>query len=500
MAESHLLSIVIADQRISGAKVAADKRQLALVCGDSQSYTSQEEIWQALATVVENCEGASLPSRIALGPEFFFFRTIELPFSDKKQIASILSYEIQDTISLVEHEYVYDYLVIDEDETATKILAIVLKKEIIRELLLVLERYDLDPEVVTVSGVPGCHNAYRILENSLEYGYLLNIGSRYSGIYRLMRGGVTLIRSIPVDPELKANFVVSEESNKLEPSVVENVRPVFNELGRTLYNTVLSIQDKNYDSTDVPWYIGGVLGAIAEYRDELARSLSIEDKLNVWQSHTAIDGSTEFLENCPPGLFDEVLALATCQSRDLQQINLRKDEFVRKYDRKRLLRIVRTASILLLGLAVTAGVGLGFEFQRMKTDRDELESKIRSIYKETIPESGRIVNPLQQLQVKVNELKNATSTGASNDSSLNTLVLLGDISERIPEALKVTFQRYIYDRKSIRIKGLTDNFNTVDQMKRSLDKSPYFREVAIVSANVAPKNEGVRFELKLQLD
>ena len=106
---------------------------------------------------------------------------------------------------------------------------------------------------------------------------------------------------------------------------------------------------------------------------------------------------------------------------------------------------------------------------------------------------------LQQLQVKVNELKNATSTGASSDPSLNTLVLLGDISQRIPASLKVTFQRYIYDRKSIRIKGLTDNFNTVDQMKRSLDKSPYFNEVAIVSANVAPKDDGVRFELKLQM-
>jgi len=499
MAESHLFSLVIADNRVSAVKCAVDKRDLKIIVGDSAPYDESADLAETVASVVENCAASSMICRLALGPEFFFFRTIDLPFSDKKQIDSILAFEIQDNVSLAEGDYVFDYLVVDDGSEGTRVLALLLKNEVIRELLALLGGYNLDPEVITISGAPACNNFYRLRYNTLDTSYMLTIGTRYAAVYLLQKGNIVLMRSIPVDPAREAGFHVDEGSKKLEASTPELADPVLQALGQKIQNTMIAQRPDRDDTIDIPWYVGGPVGRAPALRGLLMKDLVVGENFQDWQMHGSIDGVDTFQALWPKGLFDEVLALASCPNRDLQSINFRKDEFARRYDRKRLFRIVRNSSLALLAVIVLAVSGLLIDYQRMKTERDGLAAEVTGIYRETVPEGGRIVNPLQQLQVKVNELKSATSTGASDDPSLNTLVLLGDVSERIPESLKVTFQRYIYDRKSIRIKGLTDNFNTVDQMKRSLDKSPYFSEVAIVSANVAPKDDGVRFELKLQL-
>ncbi len=498
MAES-LVSIVIADNRVSAAKFSADKRDLKIGAGDFASFEKMSDFTKSLATVIENCAASSMPCRVALGPEYFFFRSIELPFSDKKQVARILSFEIQDSVSLREDEYIFDYLYVDNDGEGTRVLAVLLKKDIIRALLAVLGEYDLDPEVITVSGVPGCHNFYRLTENRFETCYLLNVGSRHAAVYLLNRGSLAMVRSIPVDPDRKADFYLTQGTQRLKARTSENVDRVLLDISRNVENTVVALRGDTSDTIDIPWVVGGLVGSVPEIKDQLQQHLVGGNSFQDWLCYAKIEGTEDFLKFRPAGLFDEVLAAASCPSRDLQHINFRKDEFARRYDRKRLHKIVRSGSVVLAAALLLIISGLVLDYQHMKTERDRLASEIAEIYRETIPGSGRLVNPVQQLQVKVNELKSATSTGASDDPTLNTLVLLGDISDRIPESLKVTFERYIYDRKTIRIKGLTDNFNTVDQMKRSLDKSPYFTEVAIVSANVAAKDDGVRFELKLQM-
>jgi len=499
MAESQFLSLVIADNRVSAAKFIAGKRGLKIDVGDSAYFDKSGDLVNSVATVVDNCAASSLSCRVALGAEFFFFRSIELPFSGRKQIASTLAFEVQDSVSLSEDEYIFDYLFVDDESEGTRVLAVLLKKEMIHSLLAILEEYDLDPEVITVSGIPGCYNSYRLTGHQSETSYMLFIGTKHAAVYAVKRGNVALIRSIPFDPGGEADFSLNEETGRLESRNPAGTNTALQDLGRNVLNTVVALRGEVRDTRDTPWCVGGPVGSSPEIKQQLRDHLAVVDNLRSWRAYSSIDGIEPFLALWPRGLFDEVLALASCPVRDLQHINFRKDEFARRYDRKRLNKYIKTGSaILFVSLLLVISV-LIVDYQRMKTARDSLAAEITEIYKETVPGSGRIVNPVQQLQVKVNELKSATSTGASDDPTLNTLVLLSDISDRLPETLKVTFQRYIYDRKTIRIKGLTDNFNTVDQMKRSLDKSPYFTEVAIVSANVASKENGVRFELKLQM-
>ncbi len=74
-----------------------------------------------------------------------------------------------------------------------------------------------------------------------------------------------------------------------------------------------------------------------------------------------------------------------------------------------------------------------------------------------------------------------------------------EISARIPASYPVVVKRMVADSDTIRIKAVTKDFNTVDNVQKELEKSSYFQTVTISSANQSPKGEAVNFELKLEL-
>ncbi|MCI5165128.1 MAG: hypothetical protein D3903_03295 [Candidatus Electrothrix sp. GM3_4] len=55
------------------------------------------------------------------------------------------------------------------------------------------------------------------------------------------------------------------------------------------------------------------------------------------------------------------------------------------------------------------------------------------------------------------------------------------------------------DQDSVKITGTTDAFNNVNTIKNLLTESDRYSEVTIVSATKGNENEGIRFEIKLQL-
>jgi Tfp pilus assembly protein PilN len=79
------------------------------------------------------------------------------------------------------------------------------------------------------------------------------------------------------------------------------------------------------------------------------------------------------------------------------------------------------------------------------------------------------------------------------------LLVLFDISARIPSTLDIHVTRLIIDQDSVKLSGTTDAFNNVNRIKDLLAQSERYSEVNIVSATKGNENEGIRFEIKLQL-
>jgi general secretion pathway protein L len=141
---------------------------------------------------------------------------------------------------------------------------------------------------------------------------------------------------------------------------------------------------------------------------------------------------------------------------------------------------------------------MGTDYYLLKNRYKTLEKKIEEVFRKTLPDVRRIVDPVQQLKVKINEIKKVALPGPGLHSREKVLDLLNDISVRIPASLNLQMTRLVIDQEKVSISGTTDSFNTVDSIKSGLEPSGYFGNVAIASANLDRTGKQVKFEIKLQ--
>ena len=105
------------------------------------------------------------------------------------------------------------------------------------------------------------------------------------------------------------------------------------------------------------------------------------------------------------------------------------------------------------------------------------------MFRKTLPDVKRIVNPVQQMKVKLNDVKSSAISFPGIKANQRVLDLLGDISQRVPKSMDMQVTRMVIDPETVRISGETDTFNTVDNIKTGLEPSDYFSTVTITSAN-----------------
>jgi general secretion pathway protein L len=127
-----------------------------------------------------------------------------------------------------------------------------------------------------------------------------------------------------------------------------------------------------------------------------------------------------------------------------------------------------------------------------------LDGQITKVFKETFPDTKRIVNPGHQMKVRINELKKTALSIPGIGGNGKVLDLIRDVSVRVPESADVHVSRMVVDANTVLIKGETDTFNTVDTIKKGLEPSDYFSAVTISSANLDRSGNRVKFEMKLQ--
>ena len=119
--------------------------------------------------------------------------------------------------------------------------------------------------------------------------------------------------------------------------------------------------------------------------------------------------------------------------------------------------------------------------------------------KTALPDVKRIVDPLQQMRIKLAKTKQQLTFPLETGRRARIIDLLKTISTRIPNQTDVEMTRVVIGQDNILISGNTDTFNTVDDIKTRLEKAEAFQKVVISSANLEKSGNRVNFKLKVQL-
>jgi general secretion pathway protein L len=503
MADSTILALDIKDNMVAGVLLLESKRSLKVLAAHCSFLDDHRALDDALGEVVEFCKAGGARCLVSFGAEHFQYRRFHLPFVDRKKARSVIPFEVEDSVSFNEESYLFDYLLEPGKEGGSDVLAALVKKELLQNWLTLLGNHNLDPEVVTISGFPTALNVCRYDQDIPQSCVLLQVGFSTATFINLENKVITAVRSLAYngqpDESRGADIHYSPDRRKLEIANPPAAEDAFKTLAGEVKNTLFTLPRSESEDQVTSLFIGGLVGALPECKAILRTELASNSYDGNWLRFVDIEILEHLSERWPPGALDDALALACCNHKDRERINFRKEEFAWKHLRDRFSIPVKAGVAALLLLFVGTIIYQVFDYQRMKHRRDLLSDRVIALYHEALPGATPGPEPVKEMQIKVNKLKETASVDSGHDPSLTTVKLMADISARIPENLQVTLERYLYDRKTIRIKGVTDNFNTVDTMKKALEQSPFFSDVSIGSANIAPKEQGVRFELKLQL-
>ncbi len=410
------------------------------------------------------------------------YRNIKLPFKEQKKIKQILPYELEPTLPFLVDDLIIDYNSINQQGRSgpadyTDIVAAAVEKSALKSYLNTLASFNITPKIVTVGGYPTAlclSNNTTVSENRL----FVDIGNKNSSVFILVAGQIYLMRS----------FLTGAANSSIAESLGSEIK-------RTIY-ACEEIFGFNLQPKEI--FITGCSPDTINYEQDLERILGISAKRTDLISHTGFARKNPAL-SWKPEQMDNALALALTAIEGFKVFNFLKGSFAAKnYLVEHKKSLIKTGILAGLVLALIF-INIILKTYSMEKNLASLNNQITGIFKTTFPDVKNIVDPIQQMRVKLKEVQKASMFSGETGKHTRAIDILKDISEFTPKDIDVNLTNLVMDMESVLITGDTNRFNSVDDIKRGLEHSHLFKKVTISSANMNKSDNRVRFKIKVQL-
>lgn len=144
------------------------------------------------------------------------------------------------------------------------------------------------------------------------------------------------------------------------------------------------------------------------------------------------------------------------------------------------------------------------ESNQLQKNIQVIDNKALEIYKSSFPNEKKIQDPYLQMKANTKSIlndqkQNPDQTIAESRPQYTPIHVIQELSSRIPGSVKVKVTRFLFNPETIVISGSTDNFNTVDQLKKKVEESPLFQRVDISSAVSGKRAGEIDFKLNIEM-
>ncbi len=493
------LGIDISDELLSAVIVSGTGRDVQVTACGHLGLEDHADVRELLPIMLEQMgwQGGRCVSGLSLS--CFSLRNLELPFTQEKKIQQILPFELEEHLLIPVSEQICTTITTGESANGTSLLAAAIEKQRLKQHLGDLKAGGLDPEKV-------CPSSFVLAD------YLNSAGAEGKDFLLLYgdMGSMTLVichrqqivfmrrLSYPEKVFTDALFTFDGRAVRVaeQSTAEEAVSTLCGVVQRSRdYFAYLAGIDIHPDHV----IVAGPMQLVPGFQKQIEQELGLPcQSCNLVQAGSA-QLSSHAAENWLPALYDRSLALALQADSKKTSFNFRQDEFARK---GHLLGSKKQTMILALAAGVLVTLLFGYlivDYQSLKNRNDALASSMEKVFVTSFPKVTRIVDPLMQMRAKLQEMQTPTVSMPLFTEEKRILVLLADISARIPAAVTLHVSRLVIDQDSVKLKGTTDAFNNVDTIKKALATSTRYTEVSIVSAAKAKDKDVIRFEIKLEL-
>jgi type IV pilus assembly protein PilM len=447
-------------------------------------------------------------------------RIIKLPFSDRKRLDQVIPFEVEGYTPFNIEEMVVSYHIVNVEEGEAHILALLVKKDVLRDHLEALERVDISPKIVDLDAL-ALYSISSLMLKDIEGPFsLADIGASKTSICIVDGGHVSMIRSLPIGGEaiteaIQREFHLSreeaeqskalhgimvedqgesEEERRFSRCIESSISPLLREMKQTFH----SYQADHHEGVRRIFLSGGT-SALRNLIPYLSRALGVEaEPLNVLEApfNKLPTGSVPY-GLVPHGLG---LGLRAVGNGSFSQANFRKDEFAFRSEIREIKGKFLSAGILLLAILVLVCSNFYLKLNMKQNHYKDLNAEIRTVFTSTLPEIKNIVNEVQQMRSKIQEVKTGSLLFSEvGEEGMSILDLMREIILQIPADVTVDVKDLAIDRGRVAITGETDSFESVDKIRTGLQKFTGFKGVGLTHAKVGTKGDTVEFKFSISM-
>lgn len=434
---------------------------------------------------------STLPGRLVSHRVFF------LPFRDRKRLNQTIPFELETHVPFGLDEVIVDYQVLHRDSSGTTVLAAMVQKPDLEAHLAMLQAAGIDPKVVDFAPLSAL-NVLRVLGDNLPPTFaFVDFSTAAANVSLYRNGQLAGLRTLSVGSGGAATNGASRNGHlgAAPSAAAEQSDDVLRAAAVDLRWSLLVINGAPLDE-GLPCYLAGPPAWLERIGPVLERELSLDvrrlDRTPLRALPAEVRGS---LAECaiPLGL-----ALREVAPANTLGLNFRRAEFSYHRGQEEVRRALGRVAALAAILVVLAVVNVFFSYQLQVSRLAAIDSQIRYVFQKTLPDE-RPVEPRAQLQTEVDRLEQKVKLlgGIVSLSGVAAIDVMRGISTALPANLKLDIDEYNFDPDGVRIRGKTDEFETVDKIKQSLISVPFFKDVQVKDVKAAPDGKGVSFRLIL---
>lgn len=462
-----------------GQAVVAERRSVAF-----ETPFSIEVLEKSISELLSGIEiSSSSPAIISISPLMTAFRLIELPFSSESRIRQVIDFEMETLVPFQSEQIQTSFVRVSSLSSgiSSYVFACCADGNGIDAITDAFKETGLEIVAVSVSGYASaalyalsCNTADSIHEPSPD----ICDGAVSSGrVYADIGEDSITIAIINHSEVVFARSLASVKGN--EPDLFR----IADEAARTV-TYYSDFHDSGFGVCELSYSYSGMTGnGLKEKLENAFRSKGFSCRI----SEASCFDSCRDVRN--------VFSVASLFSSGKAFLNFVSTGFFRAGFFKNLKKNW-TGSLVMAGCVILSALFyLGISEYSAWKKLERLDGEIRTVFMETFPDTKKIVDPYQQMAVKVNALMQNQGPDAEKGRVID---ILREISSRIKPDTDITMTSFTVLPDEIQINGEAASFDLAETARKALEESGLFADVKVDSVNSDTKTGKIVFRLNLK--
>ncbi len=415
---------------------------------------------------------------ISIPADQVFFRALTVPFKDLKKIAQILPFELEPTLPVPVETLEIDFQAQITGESA-EIVAAAVDRQYLARLMETFAQAGFKPELIVPGTYPLAHALWSSGQPLPDHYVWLDLDGDKATLLAMIQKNICLARSFSLDAG----------AAERTPTLVLKIQQTLTALAEL----------RSIDYAPAQLYVSGLAEPDTLDVKELGQSLAIPvQPVDLPRIVGRLDSPADEIE-AAPCTFDAALALALLEAGGDAVLCFHRSGSALRSLWSSYKRYLKPPAILLTLLVAMALGGVLLDNYLLQSRMDRIENQITTVFTSVFPDTTRIVDPLVQMQTRMDEFKKNRFDPTQTGEQVRCIDILYQISKSIPDETDVVLNRMSYGSDGITVAGETAGFNTVEDIKSRLEKSDLFSKVTIAAANMDKLGNKVLFRLKIDL-